>query len=183
MARLIHLNGPSRVGKSTLACRYANEHPGTLALDLDVLAGLIGGWRDDFSAALELARGHGRELATRHLRAGHDVILPQLVTVHDHEPDPAFEEVALAAGASYVEVALVVDDREHLQRLRDKRPANPVEVRIQEALTDPNSDLVARIRGHLAEYLSMRPQVIRVDTTGIGEDASYERMLDALDAV
>jgi hypothetical protein len=81
MARLIHLNGPSRVGKSTLARRYANDHPGTLALDLDVLAGLIGGWKENFSTALEMARGHGRELATRHLRGGYDVILPQLVTV------------------------------------------------------------------------------------------------------
>ena len=47
MAGLIHLNGPSRVGKSTLARRYADEHQGTLALDLDVLAGLIGGWREN----------------------------------------------------------------------------------------------------------------------------------------
>ncbi|KFU76184.1 AAA domain-containing protein [Amycolatopsis lurida] len=86
MARLIHLNGLSRVGKSTLARRYANEHPGALALDLDVLAGLIGGWQENFFAALEWARGHGRELATRHLRQGYDVILPQLVTVHDRDP-------------------------------------------------------------------------------------------------
>ena len=78
MPRLIHLNGPSRVGKSTLARRYANEHPGTLALDLDVLAGLIGGWKEDFSAALEMARGHGREVAMRHLRSGYDVILALL---------------------------------------------------------------------------------------------------------
>src|SRR3954463_14886337 len=83
MPRLIHLNGPSRVGKSTLARRYADGHPGTLVLDLDVLAGLIGGWKADFSAALEVARGHGRELAVRHLRSGYDVVLPQLVTVHD----------------------------------------------------------------------------------------------------
>jgi predicted kinase len=68
MPRLIHLNGPSRVGKSTLAHRYADEHPRTLVLDLDVLAGLIGGWRDNLAGALEVARGLGRELAARHLR-------------------------------------------------------------------------------------------------------------------
>src|SRR3954471_7213906 len=51
LPRLIHLNGPSRVGKSTLARRFADEHPGTLALDLDVLAGLVGGWQADFSGA------------------------------------------------------------------------------------------------------------------------------------
>lgn len=180
MPRLIHLNGPSRVGKSTLARRYANEHPGTLALDLDVLAGLIGRWKDDFSAALEMARGHGREVAARHLRNGYDVIFPQLVTVHDRDPDPAFEEAARATGATYIEVALVVDDHEHLQRLRANRPTSEVEQRIQTALEDPNSDLVDRIRDHLADYLSRRPHAIRLDTTGLGEHATYLRLQDVL---
>lgn len=182
MPRLIHLNGPSRVGKSTLARRYANEHPGTLALDLDVLAGLIGGWKEEFSAALEMARGHGRELAVRHLRSGYDVIFPQLVTIHDRAPDPAFEEAACTADATYVQVALMVDDQEHLQRLQCKRPTTEVEARVQAALEDPESDLVHRIRRHLNDYLAKRPHTIRIDTTGLGEDASYQRLLNALDA-
>ena len=182
MPRLIHLNGPSRVGKSTLARRYADDHPGTLALDLDVLAGLIGGWREDFSAALEMARGHGRQLATRHLRAGYDVVLPQLVTTHDRDPDPAFEEAASAAGATYIQVALMVEDQEHLQRLHGKRPTTEVEARVQAALEDPGSDLVDKIGHHLHDYLSERPPTIRLDTTGLGEDASYQRLLEALEA-
>jgi predicted kinase len=182
MPRLIHLNGASRVGKSTLARRYGDEHPGTLVLDLDVLAGLVGGWRADFSAALETARGLGRELAVRHLRAGRDVVLPQLVTVHDRDPDPAYEEAARAAGATYVQVALTVADREHLERLRSKRPATEVEASVQAALEDPASDLVRRIRVHLERYLAARPDAIRIDTTGLGEDASYQRLLGALEA-
>lgn len=182
MPRLIHLNGPPRVGKSTLARRYAHEHPGVLALDLDVLAGLIGGWNDNFSAALEVARGHGRELAKRHLRSGYDVILPQLVTVHDRDPDPAFEEAACATGATYVQVALMVDDYEHLLRVRAKRPATEVEARVQTALEDPESDLVDRIRRHLDEYLARRPHTIRLDTSGVGVDVSYQRLLEVLDA-
>jgi hypothetical protein len=182
MPRLIHLNGPSRVGKSTLARRYADDHPGTLALDLDVLAGLIGGWRENFSAALEMARGHGRELATRHLRSGYDVILPQLVTTHDRDADPAFESAARTADATYVQVALMVDDQEHLRRLHGKRLTTEVEARVQTALADPGSDLVDRIRRHLDDYLAARPQTIVLDTTGLGEDASYQRLLNVLDA-
>ena len=182
MPRLIHLNGPSRIGKSTLARRYANEHPGTLALDLDLLAGMIGGWQENLSAALEMARGHGRELASRHLRGGADVILPQLVTSHDRVPDPGFEEAACAAGATYIQVALMVDDQEHLQRLQGKLPRNEVEARIQTALEDPDTELVDRIRRHLDEYLARSPHTIRLDTTGLGEDASYQRLLKALDA-
>ncbi len=179
MPRLIHLNGPSRVGKSTLARRYVDEHPGTLALDLDVLAGLIGGWRDDFFTALGMARPHGWAMATRHLRDGYDVVIPQLVTSHDR--GPGMQKVAHRAGARYVEVALLVDDDEHLRRLRGKQPTNDVEARIQTTLEDPDSDLVSRIRQHLAEYLADRPETIRIDTTGLGVDASYARLLHALE--
>jgi anion-transporting ArsA/GET3 family ATPase len=35
MPRLIHLNGPSGVGKSTVARMYADRHPGVLNLDTD----------------------------------------------------------------------------------------------------------------------------------------------------
>ena len=182
MPRLIHLNGPSRVGKSTLARRYADEHPGTLALDLDVLAGLIGGWREDFSAALEVARSHGRELAVRHLRSGYDVVLPQLVTVYDSDPDPAFEKAARMADATYVHVALLVDDREGLRRLQSKHPATEVEAYVQAVLANPESDLIPRIRGHLNEYLTTRPDTIRIDTTDLDEEASYACLLNALDA-
>ncbi len=166
MPRLIHLNGPPRVGKSTLARRFADDHPGTLTLDVDVLVGLIGGWREDFSSAWAVARGHAQVLATRHLQEGYDVVLPQLVTSHDR--GPTFEEAAHEADADYIEVALLLDDDEHLRRLRGKQPAHEVEARIQADLTDPESDLLARIRGHLAEYLADRPQTIRLDISGLG---------------
>jgi hypothetical protein len=161
MPRLIHLNGPSRVGKSTLARRYVDEHPGTLALDLDVLAGLIGGWRENFSAVLDVARA-------------------QLVTVHDRDPDPGLEETAREADTTYIELALLVDHEENLQRLRGKQPTNEIDIRIQTWLEDPDSDLVNRIRQHLDEYLAERPHTIRLDTTGLGEDASYERLVGVL---
>jgi hypothetical protein len=181
MPRLIHLNGPSGVGKSTLARRYADEHPGTLVLDLDVLAGLIGGWEKNFSGALEVARGNGREMARRHLGDGFDVVLPQLVTVHDRAHDPALEEAAQAAGATYIEVALLIDDQHHLDRLHGRRPSSDVQARVQAALVDPDSDLIDRIRGHLSEHLSRRPGAIRLDTTGLGEDTTYRRLLSVLE--
>jgi hypothetical protein len=178
MTRLIHLNGPSRVGKSTLARRYGDDHPGTLVLDLDVLAGLVGGWRLDFFGALNVARGHGRALALEHLRQGHDVVLPQLVTSHDQ--GPGFDEVAEAAGADYIEVALMVDDESHVRRLREKRPSNEIEARIQAVLEDPNTGLVGRIRLHLDQHLTSRAQAVRLDTTGLDEDETYARLLAVL---
>ena len=170
------------MGKSTLARRFADEHPGTLALDLDVLVGLIGGWKQNFSGALDLARSYGRHLATRHLRAGNDVIVPQLVTVHDRDPDPAFEATARAVDAAYIQVALTVEDREHRRRLRSKRPLTEVEASVQAMLEDHETDLVSAIRGHLNEYLDGRPQTLRLDTTELDEDESYQCLLDLLAA-
>lgn len=49
MPRLIHLNGPPGIGKSTLAQLYVDDHPGVLNLDIDRVRGMIGGWQDRFA--------------------------------------------------------------------------------------------------------------------------------------
>lgn len=177
MGRLIHLNGLSRVGKSTLARRYADDHPGTLCLDVDVLVGQVDGWREDFSAAFLTATAHGLALAKSHLRDGQDVVVPQLVTIFD-QVNP-FEAAAAEAGARFVEVALLADLDEHSRRLAGKEPASDVEARIQSVLE--TSDLVDRIRGHLAEYLQGRPDTIQLDTTGLTIDQTYGRLMNLLD--
>lgn len=174
MPRLIHLNGLSRVGKSSLACRYGDDHPGTLVLDIDVLVGLIGGWRKDFFGVLGTARGHGRDLAQRHLSHGGDVVLSQLVTSHDR--DLGFDEVARAAGAHYLEVVLSADSGTQCRR-QQKRPTTDVEAHVQALLTDPEDDLVDRTRQHLAEYLANRPHAVLLDTTDLTEDQAYALLL------
>ena len=77
MARLIVLNGPPAVGKSTLAQRYLDDHPLTLNLDLDRLRRFVGGWRAEPLTAFELIRDIGLAATATHLRAGHDVVVPQ----------------------------------------------------------------------------------------------------------
>jgi hypothetical protein len=75
VTRLIHLNGPPGVGKSTLARRYAAEHPGTLLCDLDLLRTWISGWQDDREAA-DRTRTAGLAMMSAYLATGRDVVLP-----------------------------------------------------------------------------------------------------------
>ena len=105
MNRLILLNGPPGVGKSTLASRYAAEHPGTLRCDIDVLRTMIGGWEDDYEGAGGLIRPAALGLIAAYLRESGDVVLPQLIARPSELAK--FERAATDAAAGFVHVLLL----------------------------------------------------------------------------
>ena len=84
MPRLIILNGPPGIGKSTVARLYIEDHPMTLALEQDVVRGLLGGWRTRETESGTLARDLCVAMAQIHLLAGHDVVVPQFVANSDY---------------------------------------------------------------------------------------------------
>jgi hypothetical protein len=59
-------------------------------------------------------------------------------------------------------------------------PVGEVQAVLRTGLVDAGPDLVERIRKHLAEHLAGRPDALRVETTGIGEEEAYRRLLDVL---
>jgi predicted kinase len=119
VARLIHLNGPPGVGKSTIARRHVEAHPGTLNLDIDVLRTLIGGWSTDFAGAGALIRPAAIAMATAYLTNGHDVVLPQLIA--RLEELAKFEAAAVDAGAAFHQVVLMTSKAEAVARFHDRR--------------------------------------------------------------
>jgi predicted kinase len=108
MARLVHLNGPPGIGKSTLSALYADRHPGTLNLDVDTLHHLVGGWQDEETDTWPAVWALARAMAATHLDSGHDVVLPQYAGTVGQIAGLA----ALAGehGAAFREVVLL-DDR------------------------------------------------------------------------
>lgn len=165
--RLVHLNGPPAVGKSTLARRLADDVPGTLALDADAVVAMIGGWREDFWATLPVARRLAAAMAREHLARGADVVLPQLVTAE--EEIAPYLAAAAAAGATYVEVVLLADDATTVDRFTDRGTAgvDPVARRVAEVVeADGGGALLATIRSDLLRYLEGRDPDVVIDTTG-----------------
>src|SRR6476469_9691128 len=77
--RLILLNGPPAAGKSTLARRWADDHPGTLLLDIDLLRTMVAGWQDDLLGAGARIRTTALATAAAYLGEGGDVVVPQLL--------------------------------------------------------------------------------------------------------
>ena len=76
MPKLVLLNGPPAVGKSTLARRYAHDHPLTLVLEIDAVRAMLGSWLEEWERSGPAARQIALAMARTHLEAGHDVIVP-----------------------------------------------------------------------------------------------------------
>jgi len=159
---LLHLNGPSGVGKSTLARAHAATRPGTLVCDIDELRSWVSGWDEDFIGTGEAVRSGALALITAYLRSGRDVVLPQLIVT------PAqidrFEAAAAEAGASYVGVVLSLPPEKLLDRLhaRDETPVTTVISRI--IAERGGDDLVVRGGEQLLELAGERGMTV-VDAT------------------
>lgn len=174
MPTLLHLNGPSGVGKSTLARAHAARHPGMLVCDIDELRSWVSGWEHDFVGTGEAVRASALALLTAYLGTGRDVVLPQLIVT------PAqverFEAAAAAARASYVGVVLDVAPDLLLPRLRDRTrtPVTDVVSRIIEERG--GDDLVLEGRRQLLDLAQEHGWTV-VDAT------EREAALTALDAL
>lgn len=171
MPRLIHLNGPTGVGKSTIAARYAAEHPKTLNLDADEIVKMIGGWQEDFFGAVTLVRPLAITMAKHHLSTGHDVVMPQLVT--DRGQRACFAEAAAAAGADYVEIVLLAPPETTIDRFQ--RRDVPIDQVIE---ANGGATLIRRIHDHLAAYLT--PESTIIPTDGADADQTYQALMAAL---
>ena len=176
VARLIHLNGPPAVGKSTLAQRYGADHPGTLICDVDVLRTMIGGWQHQQEAA-GLIRTTALAMIAAYLGMDHDVVLPQLVA----RPDQLerFRSVATQASAEYVHLLLVADPRVVIERFRRRAECERDE---WTAYATRSWDAVGgddALRDWTARLAVVDPAAARVPSTD--PDETYAAVLSVLD--
>lgn len=175
-ARLILLNGMPGLGNSTLADRYAAEHPGVLCLDPDRVRAMIGG---DPAENAEPARLLALAMATAHLRSGHDVVVPRLLARLDQLE--RFAEAAAEAGAELVEVMLADADGTPAQRLERRRAADDWQEKVRRPLTGSDgAALLASFERGLAAVADARPATRELISRDGDPDRAYADLLDLL---
>ena len=174
---LVLLNGAPASGKSTLARAWAQRHGADLplALDIDVLRSMLGGWELSPGDAGLAARAVAVAGIRAHLASGRDVVVPQYLyrTAFIDE----LRELADSVPADFLECAVLVDatsaaDRFDQRRVGSSTSGGPYSPVVHGALGEHS------MTQHVAEFervLAGRPHVVRLRGT-------LDEMLDQLDA-
>ncbi|WP_309647354.1 AAA family ATPase [Nocardioides sp.] len=185
MSRLLHLNGPPGIGKSTLARLYVADHPGVLNCDIDVLRTLIGGWESDFGRAGALIRPAALAMIEAYLAHGHDVVLPQMLT--NPTELARFEASATAAGAQLVERFLMDTPAASVARFH-RRGADagtgtddPWHDQVRGIVAANGGDeALARSHEALERLLVQRPTAVVIASAEGKVDETYRSLLESL---
>ncbi len=182
MARLILLNGPPASGKSTLARRFVETAPLALCLDIDVVRSMLGAWIDAPDDSGHHARSLALAMAETHLRAGHDVIVPQFLGRTDFIDQ--LSNAANKAQATFVETALWLDRQTAIAAFADRRQSPSDQTHHDAAaLVDrsEHADPVGEMYDRFVQVVKSRPSTRRVEVVRGDVDNTFKRLREALD--
>ncbi len=179
--QLIILNGPPACGKSTIARRYADAHQLALCLDIDTIRTMLGRWQQHRGAAGLAARRIALAAADAHLRAGHDVLIPQFLGQVEFIEQA--EQVAAQAGAAFREVALMDSKANSLRRFADRSrvAAGPAHLDARDHIASLGGPAeLARMYDRLLAVIAARPGTLIVHTARGAVDQAYLDFLACL---
>lgn len=177
--KLIHINGPAGIGKDTLAQRYIDKHPFALCIRTDEIITWIGQWSqsENYDPARHLAFDLAMSMATTHLVAGRDVIIPHLLT--DVEEVEALEKVANEASAPFIEILLFTDKKDALNRVFGRgtrgEPGAP-------PLTPNDRPEFEELYDNVLLAAGSRTAVKKVTSVAGDIDGTYQKVVDAIES-
>ena len=179
--KLIILNGPLGIGKSTLASRFADDHPNTLRLDIDDIRRNISHWREQAEQSAISSKQMSLAMARVHLGLGHDVVVAQIV--RSVELFNEFEQITKDTNADYYEVLLFTDKDEAIRRFKERsyaqghasgfRPGGLID-------TGGREEKLAIMYDEMIETANQRPNTIKIEPELDKEDATYRELLEKI---
>ena len=179
--KLIILNGPCGIGKSTLAKRYGKDHPLTLQLDIDDVWAMLSHWREEKEGSAPLAKRIGLEMARINLTAGNDVVIPQII--QEAELAQSFMELATSCNAHYIEILLTVEKEEAIRRFikRGQEDGLPTGFRPGGILeTGGGEKKLAEMYDNMMTAISDRQDIVKIEPILDDVEATYGEIVKSL---
>lgn len=179
MAKLILLNGPPGIGKSTVAERYIDAHPFALKLEIDLIRSLLGGWMERQEESGLQARKLAIDMARTHLLDGHDVIVPQFLRRLPFVEQ--LEALASETGGEFWEIVLL-DSKENARARFLQREDVPGARFNPKSLVEGNRGFAVLSEQYdmLMDVIKARPNTYVIVSQSGDVDGTYAEMLRRL---
>lgn len=181
--KLILLNGPCGIGKSTLAQRYIDEHPMALNLDMDDIRAMLGRWRTEKERSVVQKFKLAYSMTEIQLRAGYDVVVPNVLQTEALEQ---FANIAENSGAIVCEIALMAPKDEAIRRFikRGQADGNPTGFRPGGVLeTGGGIAKLEQMYDDLETTLASRTNHKVIEPIDGDIDATYSQIIEHISAL
>jgi adenylate kinase family enzyme len=176
--KLIILNGPLGAGKSTLAERYASDHPVTLNLDIDNIWSTISHWREQKEITGPLSKKIALSMARVALSDGHDVVVPQILQTEDLAN--SFQALATECQADYYEILLDVPKDEAIRRFVERGKSQGLPTGFREGgiiATSGREAKLAEMHDNMIAVANNRIHTAKLEPILNDIDGTYDRLL------
>ncbi len=162
--KLILINGPSGVGKSTVAEKLHREIPLSLLVEVDVWRRFISAYKEHREESLKLAYQYTVSAIDSYLKTGNSVIVDKVIL---DAPDILNAITALGQkyGAEIHEFVLVADKQKVVERAAQRGYS-------ADSLLTPQK--VEELWESAEKFKSERPGAIVIDTNDLSPEAVYD---------
>jgi predicted kinase len=167
--KLVILNGPPGVGKSTIATRLHKNLPASVLIDVDELRRTIPNYRERREESLREAYKLTTKAITENLALGHDVIIDKAVS-YSYTLD-SFIEAGRNSGAQVYELLLIADKATVERRAADRGFKEGGLLTLQR---------VGELWEMANALRAQRTNAVVIDTTDLNPEEAYQKVKDVI---